>query len=189
LDNINPIFGGEGKELCFYIEEEKTQCIFLSDMQYIAEAVNMLMHVLTGPDPRSYYPAKEDSDLPFKETSDPFTSYIVFTQDEDGAHYASWEDEIYFFKYDEKSMTYQEAIKVRDYVIDYLMRYQGADFAYNYAKFMAGQMENMPAYTPEEFKRALYRIRRFELWEYMGGEVYWLKKLYNNNKVLELKLN
>jgi len=172
---MRPIFGEEEeKQLCFYIVGKKTECILLSDMQYIAEAVNMLMHVLTGPDPRSYYPATDgkDPDLPFKETSDPFTSYFVFTQDEDGAHYASWEDEIYFFKYNEKSMTYNEAIKVRDYVIDYLMRYQGADFAYNYAKFMAGQMENMPAYTPEEFKRALYRIRRFELWEYMGGEVY-----------------
>lgn len=150
-------------------DEIKTFVAFKSDFDYFNEAISWLMHVLTGPDPRTF-----KSPLPnrilidqLKESTEPKKKVygkqlLVFFA---GAKKETRESfDLYY-----KTLLHLQNFQKKNYDGER----QPANFADNYATFIYGDDESeivkkspMP---PEEFKKALERLKQYEQHEFTGN--------------------
>lgn len=146
----------------------KKSVMFVSDFNYLNEAVSWLMHVLTGPDPRTF-----NSPLPnrvlidqLKESSEPKKIYKG--------------EELVFFAGAKKDT--RDALDLYYKTIRHLQNFkklnyngerQPANFSDNYATFIYGDQDSelirTSPMTPKEFKEALERLKQYEQHEFTGN--------------------
>ncbi len=164
--HIKPYFTKSSNDICEY---EDGKFWFYDDLAYIAEAIDWLMHVLTGPDPRNYDARPFDNqDVPLKEDSEPRRRYFTFEKDQYGIYHMKGKKYPRFFVLDNRGMTIIDAKLIRNAVTHFLMNIYGADgFGHGLEEFLKGDMENAP-YTADEFNAAIARIDRFDQYEYLG---------------------
>ena len=148
-----------------------TKLIFLSHAKFITNAIDWLMHVLTGPDPRTYNsPVDKPHPDELKESSEPRKSYFEYYRDEFGVmHLKQKAKRLYFFA---KQLSTKQAELIRDETLVFL-RDMGGEFAENYARFMnqlpdSPQLRTYP-HSPDEFRRALERLKQFTEHEFLGA--------------------
>lgn len=142
-----------------YVNEQKIFVIFTSDFNYLNEAVSWLMHVLTGPDPRTH-----DSPLPnrklidqLKESTEPRKIYKEY--------------KLVFFAGSKKETV--EAFDLYYKTLLHLHNFGRANFAENYAIFIYGdgksELAKTSPMTAAEFKKALERLKQYEQHEFTGN--------------------
>lgn len=159
---------------------------FTSDLHYIANAIDWLMHVLTGPDERTYESKKFENEPTdeFKESSEPKLIHYQFK--EKGLH-----DNFVMSKTNEhpsllfntlvfgvpKKQETKEAKAIRDLVVLHLSTFQGRAFAENFAKFredantLALSISREAPYSWYEFQAALVRLQKYKEHQFLGCNV------------------
>lgn len=139
---------------------------YYAEIAYIARAIDWLMHVLTGPDPRNYGARNFDHpEIPLKEDSEPKKRHFTFEKDEYGIYHMKGEKYPRFFVLEG---TIIEAKLIRNTVTRYLIdRYGVKNLGHALEVFKRGDMKDAP-YTVDEFNAAIARIDRFDQYEYLG---------------------
>jgi hypothetical protein len=167
--HVKHYFTKSSNDICEY---ENGEFWYYDDLAYITGAIDWLMHVLTGPDPRNYGARPFDNqDVPLKEDSEPKRRYFTFEKDQYGIYHMKGKKYPQFFVLDNRGMTITEAKLIRNTVTQFLMNIYGADgFGHGLEEFLKGDMENAP-YTADEFNAAIARIDRFDQYEYLGCTV------------------
>jgi hypothetical protein len=170
-------------EICEY---EYGKFWYYNDIVYWAGAIDWLMHVLTGPDPRNYDARPFDNqDIPLKEDSEPRRRYFTFEKDQYGIYHMKGNENPRFFVLDgggidstfdlriaNDRMTIIDAKLIRNTTIRLLREIEGnANFPKHYANFMAVENYRALPYSRTLFRAAVARIDRFDQYEYLGCAV------------------
>jgi hypothetical protein len=182
--HVKPYFTKSSNDICEY---ENVKFWYYNDIVYIAEAIDWLMHVLTGPDPRNYDARPFDNqDVPLKEDSEPRKRYFTFEKDQyDIYHMKGSMNPVYFVldggggidsTFDSRiandRMTIIDAKLIRNTTIRLLREIEGsANFPKHYANFMAVENYRDLPYSRTLFNAAIARIDRFDQYEYLGCAV------------------
>lgn len=181
--HVKPYFTKSSNDICEY---EDGNFWFYDDMVYLAGAIDWLMHVLTGPDPRNYDARPFDNqDIPLKEDSEPRKRYFTFEKDQYGIYHMKGNMNPVYFVLDgggidstfdlriaNDRMTIIDAKLIRNTTIRLLREIEGnANFPKHYANFMAVENYRDLPYSRTLFNAAIARIDRFDQYEYLGCAV------------------